>query len=123
MTATTPETGLERHGIDPSGEVLRNPTTAQLYVHALRGGAGQLAEGGPLVVDTGRFTGRSPQDKFVVREPGSEERIWWGDVNAEISEEHFEALREKSTGHSRRRTSTICARMSPRTWPASRAST
>ena len=35
MTATTPETGLERHGIDPSGEVLRNPTTAQLYVHAL----------------------------------------------------------------------------------------
>ena len=58
MTATTPETGLERHGIDPSGEVVRNPTTAQLYMHALRGGDGQLAEGGPLVVDTGRFTGR-----------------------------------------------------------------
>ena len=48
-----------------------------------------------LVVDTGEHTGRSPKDKFVVREPGSEERIWWGDVNAEISEEHYEGLREK----------------------------
>ncbi len=57
MTATTPETGLERHGIDPSGEVLRNPTTAQLYTDALRRGDGQLAEGGPLVVDTGTVHG------------------------------------------------------------------
>ena len=99
MTATTPETGLERHGIDPSGEVLRNPTTAQLYVHALRGGAGQLAEGGPLVVDTGRFTGRSPQDKFVVREPGSEERIWWGEVNRPLEEANFDDLRANVAAH------------------------
>ena len=67
MTATTPETGLERHGIDPSGEVLRNPTTAQLYTDALRRGDGQLAEGGPLVVDTGRFTG--PLAAGQVRRP------------------------------------------------------
>ena len=44
-----------------------------------------LAEGGPLVVDTGKHTGRSPKDKFVVREPGSEDRIWWGDVNQPLS--------------------------------------
>ena len=50
-------------------------------------------------VDTGKHTGRSPKDKFVVREPGSEDRIWWGDVNAEISEEHFEGLREKVVAH------------------------
>ncbi len=93
MTSTTPETGLERHGIDPSGEVLRNPTTAQLYTDALRRGDGQLADGGPLVVDTGRFTGRSPQDKFVVREPGSEDRIAWGDVNRPIEETSFDGLR------------------------------
>ena len=60
---------------------------------------GRLAEGGPLVVDTGKHTGRSPKDKFVVREPGSEDRIWWGDVNAEISEEHFDGLREKVVAH------------------------
>jgi phosphoenolpyruvate carboxykinase (ATP) len=93
MTATTPETGLESHGIEPSGEVLRNPTTAQLYTDALRRGDGLLAEGGPLVVDTGRFTGRSPQDKFIVHEPGSEERIWWGEVNRPLGEGSFEDLR------------------------------
>ena len=95
MTATTSETGLERHGIVPSGDVLRNPTTAQLYTDALRRGNDRLAEGGPLVVDTGRFTGRSPKDKFVVREAGSEERIWWGDVNQPIEERRFEGLRQK----------------------------
>jgi phosphoenolpyruvate carboxykinase (ATP) len=95
MTATTTETGLERHGIVPSGDVLRNPTTSTLYSDALRRGDGQLAEGGPLVVDTGRFTGRSPKDKFVVREPGSEKRIWWGDVNQPISEAAFDGLRGK----------------------------
>jgi len=99
--ATTTETelggpvGLADHGLSPTGDVHWNPTTALLYTHALKRDEGQLAEGGPLVVDTGRFTGRSPKDKFVVREPGSEDRIWWGSVNHEISEEHFDGLREK----------------------------
>ena len=51
-----------------------------------------------MVVDTGRHTGRSPKDKFVVREPGSEERIWW-DGNQEIGEGSFERLREKVAEH------------------------
>src|SRR5215218_1258447 len=88
---------LSEHGLQPTGGVYRNPTTAMLYTHALERKQGVLAEGGALVVDTGAHTGRSPKDKFVVREPGSEERIWWGDVNAEISEEHFEGLRDKVT--------------------------
>ena len=91
--------GLADHGLSPSGRVHWNPTTALLYTHALRSGEGELAEGGPLVVDTGRFTGRSPKDKFVVREPGSEERIGWGAVNQPISEGHFEGLREKVVAH------------------------
>jgi phosphoenolpyruvate carboxykinase (ATP) len=86
---------LAQHGISVRGDVYWHPTTAQLYEHALARGEGRLAEGGPLVVDTGVHTGRSPRDKFIVREPGSEARIWWGDVNAEISEEHFERLRHK----------------------------
>ena len=92
------------------GHVFWHPTTSQLYEHALARGDARLAEGGALVVDTGVHTGRSPKDKFVVREPGSESRIWWGDVNAEISEEHFERLRERSQRASARGTSTSSTR-------------
>ena len=96
MIATVPDRGsLAEHGIDVRGRIHWHPTTSQLYAHALERGDATLAEGGSLVVDTGVHTGRSPKDKFIVREPGSEERIWWGDVNAEISEESFERLREK----------------------------
>ena len=90
-----PEVSLAVHGLRVGGRVLRNPSTSQLYTAALDRGEAVLAEDGPLVVDTGRFTGRSPKDKFIVREPGSEDRIWWSDTNAEISEEHFDGLRAK----------------------------
>jgi len=86
---------LAEHGIRTSGRVFRNPTTALLYTHALMRGDGRLAEGGPLAVDTGHHTGRSPKDKFVVREPGSEDRIWWGSVNQPFEEELFDRLRDK----------------------------
>jgi phosphoenolpyruvate carboxykinase (ATP) len=88
---------LAGHGIDVTGRVYRNPTTSLLYTHALTRGEGRLGEGGPLVVDTGLHTGRSPKDKFIVREPASEDRIWWGEVNGELSEDHFYGLREKVT--------------------------
>jgi phosphoenolpyruvate carboxykinase (ATP) len=97
--AITETTGLGGHGLEPRGQVFWNPTTSQLYEHVLGRGLARLAEGGPLVVDTGRHTGRSPQDRFIVREPGSEDRIAWGDVNQEIGEESFEALRERVVAH------------------------
>ena len=86
---------LSEHGLQPRGRIYRNPTVAMLYMHALERKEGVLAEGGPLVVDTGVHTGRSPRDKFIVREPGSENRIWWGDVNRELAEDRFVRLREK----------------------------
>jgi phosphoenolpyruvate carboxykinase (ATP) len=70
-----------------------------LYTHALLVGDARLAEGGSLVVDTGRHTGRSPKDKFVVREPESEQRIWWGDVNQPMDGGRFEVLRAKVVSH------------------------
>jgi len=99
MAITTTSSGLEGHGLDPEGRVYWNPTTSLLYTHALVREEGRLAEGGPLVVDTGRHTGRSAKDKFFVREPNSEDRIAWGDVNQPISEERFEGLREKVVDH------------------------
>ena len=98
-TPTRGRVGLQEHGIDPSGTVVWSPTTAQLYEHALKCGDGRLAEGGPLAVDTGAFTGRSPKDKFVVAEPGSEDRIWWGEINQPLPEQKFEGLRAKVVAH------------------------
>ena len=93
--AISETTGLEAHGLEPRGSVFWNPTAPQCYTHALAREDARLAEGGPLVVDTGPHTGRSPQDRYVVREPGSEERIAWGDINRPISEETFLSLRER----------------------------
>ena len=72
-----------------------NPTTALLYTHAIVRRDAVIAEGGPLVVDTGDHTGRSPKDKFLVREPESEGRLWWGEINEPIDEDRFEGLRAK----------------------------
>jgi phosphoenolpyruvate carboxykinase (ATP) len=48
-----------------------------------------------MIVDTGDYTGRSPKDKFVVREPTSEKDIWWGDINQPISQALFDRLLRK----------------------------
>ena len=88
-------TGLAAHGLNPRGSVFWNPSASMCYTHSLAREEARLAEGGPLVVDTGRHTGRSPNDRFVVREPGSEERIAWGSVNQPISEDGFDGLRDK----------------------------
>src|SRR5205823_677819 len=85
---------LSVHGLNPAGRIVWSPTTAVLYEHAVKRGDGRIAEGGPLVVDTGKHTGRSPKDKFIVREPSSEDRIWW-EGNNELGEENFEKLRDK----------------------------
>jgi phosphoenolpyruvate carboxykinase (ATP) len=90
---------LNEHGITPGGVVHYQPTTALLYSHTLERKEGRLAEGGSLVVDTGVHTGRSPNDKFVVREPGSEDRIWWSKVNQDLEEEQFDGLRDKVVSH------------------------
>jgi phosphoenolpyruvate carboxykinase (ATP) len=85
---------LSIHGLKPTGQVIWHPTTSVLYEHAVQRGDARIAEGGPLVVDTGKHTGRSPKDKFIVREPSSEGRIWWGG-NGELDEESFQGLRDK----------------------------
>jgi phosphoenolpyruvate carboxykinase (ATP) len=91
--------GLEAHGITPEGTVWWNLTAPALYEHALARGDAEIAEGGPLVVSTGAHTGRAPKDKFVVREPGSEDRVWWGEINQPISPENHAGLGERLRAH------------------------
>ncbi len=69
-----------------------NLPPAALYEHAIRRGEGLLGAGGQLVVATGRYTGRSPKDKFIVREPASAGAIDWGEVNQPLDPDRFERL-------------------------------
>jgi len=86
--------GLERHGIR-NANVYWNLTTPLLYEEAIRRREGRLAQGGPLVVRTGHHTGRSPNDRFIVREPTSEAHIWWGQVNRPLEVAHFDSLHRR----------------------------
>lgn len=72
-----------------------NLTSAVLVEEAVRNGEGILAASGPIVVNTGQYTGRSPKDKFVVKEPSSEDKIWWGSVNQPLDEDKFNGLRDR----------------------------
>src|SRR5688572_30240291 len=72
-----------------------NLKSARLCEEAIRNGEAHLASSGPLVVSTGQYTGRSPKDKFVVEEESSLDKIWWGSVNKPMSEEKFNALRDR----------------------------
>ncbi|MEJ7747964.1 MAG: phosphoenolpyruvate carboxykinase (ATP) [Candidatus Limnocylindrales bacterium] len=72
-----------------------NRSSAELVEAAIRAGEGLLAADGPIVVRTGTHTGRSPQDKFIVDEPTSHDKIWWGSVNRPISEAHYDRLRAR----------------------------
>ena len=82
-------------GIRPRGKVFRNLSVPELYEHALRKDEGVLGAHGQLVVDTGKHTGRSPNDKFFVREPSSEKNIDWGKTNKAIDAGKFDALLER----------------------------
>jgi phosphoenolpyruvate carboxykinase (ATP) len=74
-------------------ELFEDLTAAPLVEHALRNGEGVLAKDGPLVVATGKHTGRSAKDKFIVRDAETESTIWWGDTNKGMTPEHFAALK------------------------------
>ncbi len=87
--------GLENHGIHNVDVVHWNLATPQLYEEAIRRREGRIASFGQLVVRTGQYTGRSPKDKYVVREPSSEANIWWGSVNQPMEPERAQALRAR----------------------------
>ena len=92
--------GLDIHGIHPDS-VAWNLGTEALYEHAIARREGLVAAGGPLVVVTVPHTGRSPNDKFVVKEPSSEAHIWWGSNNRPISTDHFDRLHKRMLGYLR----------------------
>ena len=83
----------------PEQPVHRNLTPTQLYEHAVRRREGVIAAGGPFCAVTSPHTGRSPNDKFLVQEAESSDRIWWGKVNQPLAPERFERLRADVDAH------------------------
>jgi phosphoenolpyruvate carboxykinase (ATP) len=79
-----------------------NSGAARLYEDALRRGEGRVAEGGALVVSTGGHTGRSPADKFILRDQTSEGDVWWANNNS-ISPDDFATLKRDMLAHARDR--------------------
>src|SRR3990170_4923702 len=83
---------LETYGIKNIGNIHWNLSTPALYEEVVRRREGVIAHLGPLVVRTGHYTGRSPNDKFIVEEASSKDKIWWGKVNKQFEEEKFNLL-------------------------------
>ncbi len=95
MPSRIPAFDLAKQGIDTGAADLHwNMTTSPLVEASLQRGEGRLAKDGPLVVETGKHTGRSANDKFIVRDSETEDTVWWGKVNVPMTPEHFAALKE-----------------------------
>ena len=83
---------LSHQGLRPSGCVRWNLVAPELIQEAVRRDEGKLADMGPFVAVTSPHTGRSPNDKFIARDPDVEKDVWWGKVNQALSPAHFDAL-------------------------------
>lgn len=91
--------GLEDLGIKNAGSIFWNLNTPNLYEHIIKRGEGLVAHLGPIVVRTGSYTGRSPKDRFIVKEKISEEEIWWGKYNQPFEEEKFKFLFQRALAY------------------------
>jgi len=95
----TPVHGLDKQGFDVNAVLHWNLGTAPLVEHAVQRNEGLLAKDGPFVVKTGAHTGRSANDKFIVRDAETEETVWWGKTNKGMTPEHFAALKADFLAH------------------------
>ena len=93
MSDRIPDAGLETQGIETRATLHWNLVTAKLIETAVARGEGKLAAEGPLVVETGPHTGRSAQDKFIVRDAETESTVWWGKSNKAMTPEQFALLK------------------------------
>ena len=99
MGNRTPIFTLDKQGLKATADVRWNLLTGPLVEEAVRRGEGVLAAEGPLVVETGKHTGRSANDKFFVRDAETEDSIWWGKTNKGMTPDQFAALKADFFAH------------------------
>ena len=95
MIAAEKQKSLEHLQLENLGVTYWDLPTPELYEWAIRRREALLSHLGPPVVNTTPYTGRLPKDKFLVREPSSENKIWWGKVNQPIAEPDYLGLRQE----------------------------
>ncbi len=98
-SALKAEFGLENHGLTNLGVVYWNLPTEALYEEAVFRREGQIASSGPLVVNSGKHRARAAQDKYIVREPTTEDHVWWGEYNRPISAAQFAETYNRMQGY------------------------
>jgi phosphoenolpyruvate carboxykinase (ATP) len=94
VASRAPAFTLENQGLHTNADVHWNLLTSPLVEESIKRGEGILAADGPLVVETGKHTGRSATDKFIVRDAETENTVWWGKTNKGMTPAHFAALKE-----------------------------
>ncbi len=94
---------LDNYGIREPARVYWNLNTPELYEEIARRNEGVISDHGALIVDTGEHTGRAAKDKAIVREPDSENKVFWGDVNKDFPQDRFNALKERMMAHAKGR--------------------
>ena len=95
-TQTTKTISLEKYGIK-NANIHYQLTPDQLHEETIAKGLGVEASTGALAINTGEFTGRSPRDRFIVKDDITKDRIWWGDINVPFDSEDFDRLQNKIT--------------------------
>jgi phosphoenolpyruvate carboxykinase (ATP) len=90
---------IEKSGLFNIKKVHWNHSSAQLYEHAITRGEAKMVHLGPLVTETVPYTGRSPMDRFIVKEQSTQDLIAWGDVNVPFDEIRFEELRRRQIAY------------------------
>ena len=89
-----PTPNLGHLDLRPEG-ILYQLSVPELVEEALKNVEGTLADSGALAIDTGKFKGRSPKDRFIVADSKTNDTVWWGDINIKISEAHFDGVYQK----------------------------
>lgn len=92
-TQTTKTISLENYGIK-NAKVNYQLTPAQLQATAVEKGMGRETKNGTLAINTGKFTGRSPEDRFLVKDDYTADKVWWGNINKPVSPENFDRLQD-----------------------------
>lgn len=87
---------LQQVGLNQVQEAHWQLSVPELVEHAIRNQEGVLSAEGALACRTGKFTGRSPKDKFIVKDQETQDHVWWGAINNPMSPQHFDQLYKKS---------------------------